>query len=301
MKFTQLVVLLLFLPAACAAGGSPAVIPLPVPPAADTSLPAGASFAPQPVTSTTLYLSATMHIESSSNSWPNDAEAFLAYLEQTSAAGVHWSIGGDIGWLTGDPHAREIVTRAAALGVQWDVHAHKASDRGRIAATLASWGVTPTAVISGMLISEYNRIPASYTYNDYSWTPAIVWGGTKCAGHRPGCDSSAVGLYRPKSSLQYTVHSATGKLICVAGGNHQLATARSLADQIAAGQVTARVVGFTIMVSPTTLRVVESTDDIQSILAFVAEMNGVPFVRWATISETAQAWVQAGSVAVYLP
>lgn len=51
------------------------------------------------------------------------------------------------------------------------------------------------------------------------------------------------------------------------------------------------------MVDPTTLQIVNSGDGIAEITAFVNEMKCYPFVRWATIEETAQAWVDAGSVA----
>ncbi len=52
------------------------------------------------------------------------------------------------------------------------------------------------------------------------------------------------------------------------------------------------------MVEPETYRIATSpTDDINAILAFVDRMNAYPFVRWATIADTAQAWVNAGEAA----
>ena len=299
MKLNRWFLSLLILATACAATLPPTTPPLATPQVDSISL-ADSQPVPDSTNGTTLYISATMHIESAPDSWPQDTETFLTFLQQTTDAGIRWSIGGDIGWLTGDPRAQEIVTRSAAMGVQWDVHGHKDSDRGRIASTLASWGVTPTGVISGMLISEYNRIPRFYLSQGYRWTPTIVWGGTKCAGHKPGCDDSSIGIYRPKNSAQFTVHSATGKLIRVAGGDHQLATAENLATRISSGEVAAPVIGFTIMVEPETLQVVNSEDGLDEILAFFARMDGVEFVRWGTISETAQAWVQAGSAPVLI-
>lgn len=38
------------------------------------------------------------------------------------------------------------------------------------------------------------------------------------------------------------------------------------------------------------------TDGMAEITTFVNEMNQYSFVRWANIEETAQAWVEAGSV-----
>ena len=300
MKLIRLFLPLLILMTACAAMLPPSSPPQTTPEADSVSL-TDAQSEPAAPSGTTLYISATMHIESTPDSWPKDTETFLAFLQQTIDAGLHWSIGGDIGWLTSDPRAKEIVTRAAAMGVEWDVHGHRDTDRGKIAATLASWGVTPSGVISGMLISEYGRIPRSYLSQGYRWTPKIVWGGVSCAGHAPGCDDPAIGIYRPKSSSQFTVHSANGKLIRVAGGDHQIATAESLVARIAAGEVTAPVIGFTIMVEPETLLIVNSQDGLEQILAFAAGMDGYSFVRWGTINETAQAWVQAGSVPVLIP
>ena len=80
------------------------------------------------------------------------------------------------------------------------------------------------------------------------------------------------------------------------GGTHQLNDARVLAQAIADGQYTYPVISFTLMVSPTSLKIVNSNDGTTEITAFVNEMNGYSFVRWATIEETAQAWVEAGSV-----
>ncbi len=80
------------------------------------------------------------------------------------------------------------------------------------------------------------------------------------------------------------------------GGTHQLNDARVLAQAIAGGQYTYPVISFTLMVSPTSLKIVNSNDGTTEITAFVNEMNGYSFVRWATIEETAQAWVEAGGV-----
>lgn len=52
----------------------------------------------------------------------------------------------------------------------------------------------------------------------------------------------------------------------------------------------------TLMVAPATLQIIQSDDGISEITAFVNEMNRYPFVRWANIEETAQAWSAAGSV-----
>jgi hypothetical protein len=264
------------------------------------SVPTSAS---QPTASTTanettLYISATMHIESKFDSWPQDTQAFLNFLQQTINAGIRWSIGGDIGWLESAENAQEIVTRSATMGVQWDVHAHKVEDYAKIAYILYSWGVTPTGVSSGFLIEDFDRLQQTYTYNGNSWSPTIIWGGVVCPGHRDGCDDHSISLYRPTSTAEFYTHNPNGNLIKLGGGSHQLADVELLASQIAQGQYPYPVIGFTIMVEPETLRIATSdTDDINVILAFVESMNKYSFVKWATIEETATHWEQAGSVA----
>ena len=249
-------------------------------------------------TGTTLYISATMHIETKFDSWPTDTEAFLNFLQQTTDAGIRWSIGGDIGWLEKADNAQEIVQRSAAMGVQWDNHAHSPNDFGKIAYILASWGVTPTGLISGFLIKDFDGLQSSYSYQGYSWSPMVIWGGVVCPGHKDGCDDFSVSLYRPTSSSQFEIHDPAGQLIKLGGGSHQLADVESLAAEIAQGQHPYPVIGYTIMVEPETYRIATSpTDDINAILAFVDRMNAYPFVRWATIADTAQAWVNAGEAA----
>ena len=75
----------------------------------------------------------------------------------------------------------------------------------------------------------------------------------------------------------------------------------SLAAAIASGQYNAPGIGYTIMIEPETLRIARSdTDDITVILAFVERVKKYSFVRFATIEETAQAWVAAGGVPIQI-
>jgi hypothetical protein len=267
-------------------------------PASAVTVESPPTLAPAPsAAATTLYVSATMHIESKFDSWPADAEAFLAFLQQTSDAGIRWSIGGDIGWLESATNAQEIVQRSAAMGVQWDIHTHSPNDYAKTASILSSWGVAPTSVVNGFRIEDFDGLQTSYAYEGTSWSPRVIWGGVMCVGHRDGCDDLSVSLYRPTSSAQYDAHDPNGAFIKLGGGSHQLADAESLAAQIESGGHSYPVIGFTIMVEPEILRIATSaTDDVNAILAFVERMNAYPFVRWATIEETAQAWVTAGEV-----
>ena len=298
MKPTRLIFTILIFLAACSPTASPQPAPTVAPATQAVSTTEAAPVAPA---ATTLYISATMHIETKSDSWPQDTESFLAFLEQTTAAGLRWSIGGDIGWLENDPRAQEIVQRSAALGVQWDVHAHKKEDLAKVASILAAWGVTPTGVVSGLLIPNLDYLRQPLTYQGYTWTPQVIWGGVQCPGHKPGCDDLSVSLYRPASSAQYKVHDPNGNLITVGGGSHNLADGESLAAAIASGQYPVPVIGYTIMVEPETLRIARSdTDDETAILAFVERVGQYSFVRFATIEETAQTWVTAGGVPIQI-
>ena len=300
-KLFTLATVLLFLTACISAPSAPQTQVQPASVSPTESQPTLSSAPATSTTGTTLYLSATTHIETKPDSWPYDTEAFLNFLQQTTDAGIRWSIGGDIGWLESAEDAHEIVQRSTAMGAQWDNHAHNPNDLAKIASILSSWGAEPTGVVSGFLIEDFDGLQSSYSDQGYSWSPTMIWGGVVCPGHKDGCDDLSVSLYRPTSSSQFDVHNPAGKLIKLGGGSHQLADAESLAAQIAQGEHPYPVIGYTIMVEPETLRIsTSSTDDLDAILAFVERMNTRPFVRWATIEETAQAWVSAGEVAFYI-
>lgn len=250
---------------------------------------------------TTLYISATMHIESQTDSWPKDVDAYLAFIEQITTAGVRLSIGADVGWLTGGVRVREIIQRTSAMGVQWDVHAHKATDRAKAAYLLKQYGVTPTSVISGMQISEFDTARKPSKYKGYTWTPKVVWGGVTCVGHKPGCDDTSIALYRPTSSAKYDVHDPNGNIVRVGNTDHQIASVDELITQMDAGLYAVPVLSFTIMIEPETLLIVNSEDGLDALLAFVERMKLNPSVHFATIEQTAQAWVAAGSVPIQIP
>lgn len=243
---------------------------------------------------TLLYISGTTHIESKPQTWVN-VDAYLAFLEQVTALGMKWSIGADVGWLEGEPRAAELIQKSEALGVQWDVHTHNPQDRAKAAYLITQLGGHPNSVVSGMLVSEFDSL-APQTYQGYTWTPQVLWGGVNCPGHRPGCDDHAVGLWIPLSAEQYTTHDPSGQYIRVGGGSHQLADGLALAQAIADGQYPYPVISFTLMVDPVNLTIVNSDDGMAEITAFVNEIDQYGFVRWANIEETAQAWVEAGSV-----
>lgn len=269
-------------------------IPAPVFP---TSAPNEASLStaqPAETNTTLLYISGTTHIESKPQTWP-DVDAFLAFLQQVTALGMKWSVGADIGWLEGEPRAAELIQTSETLGVQWDVHTHSPQDRAKAAYLITQMGGRPNSVVSGMLISEFSSI-GPQTYQGFTWTPQVLWGGTNCPGHRPGCDDLAAGLWIPLSTEQYTTHNPNGQYTRVGGGTHQLDDGRELAKSIANGQYAYPVISFTLMVSPTSLTIVNSNDGMAEMTAFAKEMNDYGFVRWANIEETAQAWVAAGSV-----
>lgn len=301
-----LFLILILITAACSfASPSPAAPPpaTEVDSAPPTAAPAEATPAAAPTASvpTLLYISGTTHIESKPQVWPN-VDEFLAFLQQVTALGMKWSVGADVGWLEGEPRAAELIQASEALGVQWDVHTHNVEDRAKAAYLITQMGGHPSSVVSGMLVSEFNNI-GPQTYQGFTWTPQVLWGGTNCPGHRPGCDDYSAGLWIPLSAEQYATHNPSGQYVRVGGGTHQLDDGRVLAQAIANGDYPYPVISFTLMVAPTTLQVVgpgvqivESGNGVAEIATFVNEMNGYGFVRWANIEETAQAWVEAGSV-----
>ena len=275
--------------------------PAPISPTSVPAETATATVQPADNDPTLLYISGTTHIESKPEVWP-DVDAYLAFLQQVTALGMKWSVGADIGWLEGEPRATELIQASEALGVQWDVHTHSPQDRAKAAYLITQMRGHPSSVVSGMLVSEFSNI-GPQTYQGFTWTPQVLWGGTNCPGHRPGCDDYSAGLWIPFSAEQYATHNPNGQYIRVGGGTHQLDDGRVLAQAIANGDYPYPVISFTVMVAPTTLQVVgpevqivERGNGVAEIAAFVNEMNGYGFVRWANIEETAQAWVEAGSV-----
>ena len=244
--------------------------------------------------STLLYISGTTHIESKPQSWPN-IDAFLNFLQNITAQGLKWSVGADIGWLEGEPRAAELIQASETLGVQWDIHAHNPQERAKAAYLITQLGGHPTSVISGMFVSEFSSI-GPQTYQGFTWTPHVLWGGTNCPGHRPGCDDLAAGIWIPLSAEQYTTHDPNGTLIRVGGGSHQLADGLVLAESIANGQYLYPSISFTLMVSPTSLTIVNSNDGLEQITTFANKLEQYSFVHWAYIEETAQAWTKAGKV-----
>ena len=306
MKHTLWIFPVLIFTFACSFSSAPLPSPAPDSVSATVSPLEVASATPAPVvapvlTGTVLYISGTMHIETKTDSWPRDVDAFLAFLEAATNVGMRWSIGADVGWLEGGERVQEIIQRASAMGAQWDVHTHEMADRAKAAYLLSQYGVTPTSVVSGMRIEEFDRLRQPLTYQGYTWTPQVVWGGVQCVGHKPGCDDTSIALYRPTSSAQYDLHDPNGNLIRVGNTDHQIASVEQLLAQIAAGQYSVPVLSFTIMVEPETLQVVNSEDGLESILAFAQRVGQNPTVRFGTIEETAQAWVALGGVPIQIP
>ena len=254
-------------------------VPTSAPPASDTTL---------------LYISGTTHIESKPQTWPN-VDALLVFLKQVTGLGMKWSIGADVGWLQGEPRAAELIQISEAMGVQWDIHTHNPQDRAKAAYLITQLGGHPNSVVSGMLVSEFSII-GPQTYQGFTWIPQVLWGGTNCPGHRPGCDDLAAGVWIPLSAEQYTTHDPNGTLIRVGGGTHQLADGLNLAQAIMNGKYPYPIISFTLMVSPTSLTIVNSEDGMEQITAFANEISQYSFVRWANIEATAQTWVEAGRI-----
>ncbi|MBI5943598.1 MAG: hypothetical protein HY864_04460 [Chloroflexi bacterium] len=292
--------ILILITAACSFASPSPAAPPPAPTIASvppTSIPAEASPAAAPSSNdaTLLYISGTTHIETKPQTWPN-VDAFLAFLQKVADLGMKWSVGADVGWLEGEPRAAELIQASEALGVQWDIHAHSGEDRAKAAYLITQMGGHPNSVVSGMLVDELDSVRQPLTYQGFTWTPKVLWGGTNCVGHRPGCDDLSAGIWIPLSSEQYATHDPNGTLVRVGGGTHQLDDGRALAQAVANGQYQYPIISFTVMVTPATLTIFESGDGIAEISAFVNEMNQYSFVRWANIEETAQAWTAAGSV-----
>ncbi|MBL8214482.1 MAG: S-layer homology domain-containing protein [Bryobacterales bacterium] len=254
--------------------------------------------------SSMVYISGTMHIESNRLRWPN-VDRLLAFLTRATQAGrvgnqtnaMRWSVGADIGWLQGEPRAAEVITRLEAMGVEMDIHAHGFADRASCAARITQLGGHPNRVSSGNLTSEVDRLRLPVTdASGASWQAEVLYGIVTQSGHGPGVDDEAYGLWRPKSGADWKTHDPQASLIAMGGGPRTLTGAAALIERLKTASGAAPVYSSTIMVHPDSLVVVDTNDGIDQIEAWAATSGLNSNVRWATVSETAAAWLAAGGV-----
>jgi hypothetical protein len=254
-----------------------------------------------------VYVSGTMHIESTRTRWPA-IDPLLAFFQRAVAAGrvgnqttgMRFSIGADIGWLDGEPRARELLLALAALGVEIDVHGRDAAGRAAIAEKLAGFGITPTAVSNGNVLTDIDamRAPARST-TGFTWTARDLWGTNFAAGHCATCDNFSYGLYRPRSSALWSQHDPAGNLVLQGGGTQDVAGVEALVAAVgraSGGSFGQPVHMASLIIDPQTLRVKVTGDDISGIEAMARRIGIQSHVRWATPSETGGHWIAAGSV-----
>ncbi|HQR35990.1 MAG TPA: hypothetical protein PLK30_24920 [Blastocatellia bacterium] len=253
----------------------------------------------------TIYISGTMHIESNRLRWPKVDDLLAFFTRATKAGkvgaqttGMKWSVGADIGWLTGEPRAAEVITKLEAMGVEMDIHAHSFSDRANCAARITQLGGHPNKVSSGNVVTEIEglRQPVIGS-NGATWRAEILYGTALTPDHSPGSEDTSYGVWRPKSGAEYKLHDPNGNLISVGGGPRTLAGATAIIEKLKTLTGLPPVYSTTIMVHPDTLVNVGTQDGIAQIEAWAAMAALNDNVKWATLSETAAAWKAAGQVA----
>jgi hypothetical protein len=250
-------------------------------------------------------ISGTMHIESRRQSWP-DPDALLAFFKRATQAGrvggrtngMRWSIGADMGWLAGGPRVAEIIKATETMGVEWDIHAHQASDRPECFKTITRMGGHPNHVCSGLLLSEMDalRKPVNSRDGSTTWQAEVLWGTAYRPLHGAGADDNSFGLWRPKSEKEYLTHDPAGVLIAAGGGDRTLSGIEQYAKKLASAKGPPRVSSATVMVSPRMLTVARGTEGIEDLEKWARRVGGLPIVRWANIRETAEAWKAAGAI-----
>lgn len=259
---------------------------------------------PTPSGRSTVFISGTMHIESNRLRWPN-VEALLAFFTRatqagktgTQTTGMKWSVGADIGWLTGEPRAAEVIAKLEAMGVEMDIHAHEFADRANNAARITQLGGHPNKVSSGNVVTEIDRLRVPVIgSNGATWQAEILYGTALRPDHSPGSEDFGYGVWRPKSGAEFTVHDPSGNLISVGGGPRTLAGAQALIDYLRTATGLPPVFSTTVMVHPDSLVNVGTTEGIAQIEAWAAGVGANAQVRWATLSQTAAAWLAAGGV-----
>ncbi len=259
---------------------------------------------PPTVTRSLVYVSGTMHIESNLLRWPN-VEALLAFFARATQAGkvgkqttgMKWSVGADIGWLTGEPRAAEVIRKLEAMGVEMDIHAHNFTDRANCAARITQLGGHPNQVSSGNVVSEIDRLRSPVVgTGGATWQAQILYGTALRPDHSVGSEDTGYGVWRPKSGAEFTVHDPNGNLISVGGGPRTLTGATALLEKLKTLTGLPPIYSTTIMVHPDSLVNVGTSDGITQIEAWATTVGANEQVKWATLSETAAAWVIAGGI-----
>jgi hypothetical protein len=251
-----------------------------------------------------LYVSGNMHIESRIDLWPN-VDNLIAFFRQavtigkvgTQASPMRWSLGADIGWLQNEPRAHEALQILVGLGVELDVHAHNVVDRAITAELLHNWGLNVTQVLNGANLTDVDGARnVESTASGYQWQAKYLWGFNRTNSHGAGSDDLAIGLWRPKSSAEYTVHDPNGSLLSIGNGNGSLSTIESFVTGLGSSY-TAPVYSASVSIQPWVLKVGLSGEDLDGLSAFANRVGASPNLRWATNREICEAWVAAGSVA----
>jgi hypothetical protein len=245
-----------------------------------------------------------MHIESNRLRWPrvDDLLAFFARATQAGktgaqTTGMRWSVGADIGWLTGEPRAAEVIAKLEAMGVEMDVHAHEFADRANNAARITQLGGHPNQVSSGNVVTEIDRLRQPVVGNNgATWQAEILYGTALRPDHSPGSEDFGYGIWRPKSGAEFKIHDPNGNLISVGGGPRTLSGAQAIIDYLRTATGLPPVFSTTVMVHPDSLVNVTTTDGIAQIEAWAAAAGANAQVKWATLSTTAAAWKAAGGV-----
>ncbi len=268
------------------------------------ALVSGAASSPPASSAPKLYVSGNMHIESQMSLWPN-VDNLIAFYRQAVAigktgsqtSGMRWSLGPDLGWLQNEPRARNTLQTLVGLGVELDIHAHAATDRAKIAEQLHAWGFDVTQVLNGVNTGDVDGARAAQTTpSGYRWQAKYLWGFNRSSSHASGADDYSIGLWRPKSSAEYTVHDPNGNLISMGNGNGTLAIIESFAAGLGT-TYTAPVYSASVNIKPWTLAVSGSGEDLAGLTAFANRIGAMSNVRWATNREICEAWVAAGGVA----
>ncbi len=249
----------------------------------------------------TLYISGTMHIESNFAHWPDPDDLMDFFDRLTSRTAMKWSIGADIDWLNNEPRAMEVIVTTSGFGVEWDIHAHDGPDRAECHALITAMSGRPTSVISGLLVDEIASLRSPLVASDgSSFQPRVLWGLVLVGGHPiPAADDRAYGLWRPYNAPFWKRHDRTESLIAVGDGHRTLGGIERFAAALGVGLVgnDEPVTSATVNVAPDTLTVGDTADDVADIELWANHMATLPYVQFATIRETANAWVAAGSVA----
>lgn len=196
------------------------------------------------------------------------------------------------------------------LGVDIDPHSHQNDGYNfvDVAYLISTLGVEPTGVVGGFIAGPAQSSELEYfwslkkgsKYPDATWMPRILWGGGT-GQHQQEKDYWVSGVWKPKSAVDYKVHSESAPLPVVGRYLNTWEGLDDLLQKLHDGKLAAD--GFytiAIMINQSEMDQANRDAYEKKIEEYQQEVEDGHMV-YATISEAYSAWLSQGAHPSLLP